>query len=536
MTTGDLQTASIDDDVDESTANRRLPIFEHRDRRIATMIVLFLLGVYLLTMGGHTYSVDGEIYLAGTRALAHGTTILDPEPDMDDIVFTVPNKNGNGTTAAPIGTLLLFLPGYVAGRIVSTPFPAESREAVLRLVYLSANSVMTALTGGLLYLLCRSLRASRRSAALLALAFGVGTWAWPHSQTDFSEPGTALMLTAATLAAVHWWRAPTLRKAALVGALAGSVVLTRSSTMLFVPVFLVVGLAFTQPEGAPSRVRQTIAFLVGGIIPALLFAVNAYIRFGSVLDNGYSNMSYATPIYEGFFGLFLSPGKGLLWYAPVCIVSFFALRRSFIASRRYVLFVAGIVVAHLAVYARFQIWSGENAYGPRYLIPVLPLFVALLAPVIDSGREWFRGVKVAAAIGFLVPALLGSTMYFNGVYWDQALAVTHNMDSTETLTPVQQYVAWDFQPRSSPLILHVRSIPDLFNNTIDRLQGQDGGITPLPVPYDERIHWYGRSVELDMWWAWWPTTGTSPWAYLFLLVPAGALIAAVLLLKKLRVP
>jgi len=158
----------------------------------------------------------------------------------------------------------------------------------------------------------------------------------------------------------------------------------------------------------------------------------------------------------------------------------------------------------------------------------------LIAPVIDSGREWLRGVKVAAVAGFLVPGLLGSTMYFNGVYWDQAFEVTKNMDSPGTLTSVQQYVAWNFQPRSSPLMLHVRSLPDLFTNTIDRLQGQPGGITPLPVPYDERIHWYSRSIELDMWWAWWPSTGSSSWAYLYLLVPAAALAGAACLLHRLR--
>ncbi len=536
MTTGDLHTAARDEDVDEPTASRRPRIFEDRDRRMATIIVLFLLGVYLLTMGGHTYSVDGEVYLAGTRALAHGTTILDPQPDMDDIIFPTLNKNGDGTTAAPIGTLLLFLPGYVLGRIASIPFPAASQEAVLRLVYLSANSVMTALTGGLLFLLCRSLRASRRAAALLAIAFGLGTWAWPHSQTDFSEPGTALMLTAAALASVHWWRTPTLRKAAVVGLLAGCAVLTRPSTMIFVPVFLAVGLTCAVPSGVPSRPRQTVAFLLGGLAPALLFAINAYVRFGSIVDNGYGKLSYATPVYEGIFGLFLSPGKGLLWYAPVCVVVVFALRRSFLANHRYAIFVAAIMATHLVVYARFQIWSGENAYGPRYLIPVLPLIVALLAPVIDSGREWLRGVKVAAVIGFLVPGVLGSTMYFNGVYWDQAFEVTKNMDSPGTLTSVQQYFTWNFQPRSSPLMLHVRSLPDLFNNTIDRLQGQAGGITPLPGPYDERIHWYARAIELDMWWAWWPTTGSAAGGYLFLLAPLGCLACAVVLFRRFRKP
>ena len=305
--------------------------------------------------------------------------------------------------------------------------------------------------------------------------------------------------------------------------------------MLFVPIFMAFGLTCPRQASGPSRGREAVAFLLGGLLPAVLFAVNAYVRFGSPLDNGYPNMRYTNPVYEGVFGLMLSPGKGLLWYAPVCIVSLFALRRSYLANRRYALLVASVMFAHLAIYSRFETWSGENAFGPRYLVPILPLLVALIAPVIDSGREWSRGVKVAALVGFVVPGLLGASMYFNGVYWDNLQAVTRSMDS-ESLTARQSHIAWNFQPRSSPLMQHLRSIPDLVSNTSDRLGGLEGGITPIPVPYEERIHWYARAIELDVWWAWWPTKNLSALAYLFLLVPVVSIALSARLSGPLRRP
>ena len=88
-------------------------------------------------------------------------------------------------------------------------------------------------------------------------------------------------------------------------------------------------------------------------------------------------------------------------------------------------------------------------------------------------------------------------------YIDNAYDVTKNMDSPGSLTAVQQYVAWDFQPRSSPLLLHVRSLPDLFRNTVDRLQGEPGGIKPIPAAPEDRINWYTNAINLDVWWAWW---------------------------------
>lgn len=526
---GPASTPSTDD-LDHSDDEAR-----HRDRRAAWAVGLLLVGVYWLTMGGHTYSVDGETYLAGTRALLHHTTVLQPSADLDGVVIAVSNKHDGLTTAAGIGTLLLFAPGYVLGRIASVPFPDSSKEEVVRLVYLAANPLMTAVTAALLLLLCRTLGASRRSSTLLALVFGLGTWAWPHGMTDFSEPGTAMLVTAATLAAIRWWRAPSVHRGAVVGLLAGCAGLTRPSTLLFVPILLLAGLTARSAErsGSRARAKELLAFCVGGVPPALLFAANAYLRFGSPLDNGYPNLAYSTPVYEGVFGLFLSSGKGLFWYAPICLVALFGLRRAYLAQRRFCVVVAAILALHLAVYSRFEIWSGENAYGPRYLIPVLPLLVALVAPVIDTGAQWVRGARIAGVVGFVVPGLLGSLLYFNGVYSVQQPEVLRNLQLT-TATPRQQYLAWNFQPRSSPLMLELRSIPDLIDNSWERIAGGEGGLTPIPVAYEERIHWYARAIELDTWWSWWSARDDAALGYVFLLAPAGALAVSARTFRRNR--
>ena len=80
----------------------------------------------------------------------------------------------------------------------------------------------------------------------------------------------------------------------------------------------------------------------------------------------------------------------------------------------------------------------------------------------------------------------------------------------------------------------MRSLPDLFSNTAERLRGNAGGIAPIPTAYEERIHWHARAVELDMWWAWWSTKSLSRWGYIFLLAPAVSLALSLQLLRKLR--
>src|SRR5207344_2913145 len=54
---------------------------------------------------------------------------------------------------------------------------------------------------------------------------------------------------------------------------------------------------------------------------ALAFhAANNFARFGTPLETGYgaqaSGAAYSTPLWVGLYGLLLSTGKGLAWFAP----------------------------------------------------------------------------------------------------------------------------------------------------------------------------------------------------------------------------
>lgn len=505
------------------------------DRRLAIVLVLCLIGVYWSTMGGHTYSIDDETYLAGAKSLVHRTTVMQPTPDIASTISLVPHKNGLGTTAAPVGTLALFAPGVVAGKVFSMAFDGQSREEAQRLIYLATNSVLTAVTAGLLFLLTLRLGASRRVGLLLSIAYSLGSWAWPHSKTGFSEPGTTLMVTGSILLLVKHWQTPTRWSPYWVGFLAGCSVLTRSSTLVFVPIL---GLACLAGLGR-INLRRTVAtgaiFGIGVFGPILVLVANSWLRFGKLFDSGYpaAVLNFTTPPAEGVFGLFLSPGKGLLWYAPICIVAVFGLRFSYNLQRRYTVTVLVLTLAHLAIYARFEFWSGEAAYGPRYLLPLLPAFIALLSPVLALGRHWMRGAMLATAVGIVFVGLLGGSMYFNAVYSRNIPQVASEIWETE---PGREeiYMAWQFYPRTSQMALYVRSVPQLINTISDRFADRDDGIGPIPAEYATRIFWYNNAIEPDYWWAWWARRGDSPLAYSLLIVPVLLWVGAWQILRSGR--
>jgi 4-amino-4-deoxy-L-arabinose transferase-like glycosyltransferase len=72
---------------------------------------------------------------------------------------------------------------------------------------LMVGPLVTALTGAVLYWTARRLGFRVEVAALAALAWGLGTLAWPYSRTLFTEPVAALGLSLALYGAFTFRRA-----------------------------------------------------------------------------------------------------------------------------------------------------------------------------------------------------------------------------------------------------------------------------------------------------------------------------------------
>jgi hypothetical protein len=115
-------------------------------------------------------------------------------------------------------------------------------------------------------------------------------------------------------------------------------------------------------------------------------------------------------------------------------------------------------------------------------------------------------------------------MYFNGVGWNEREEVAALQITDPTVS--ESFLPTDLIPRASQLVLHAESTSDLVSNTLDRISGGPGGITPLPPTFGERIYWYARAVEPDFWWAWWSAKGGPTAMYAFLVVPFGCLAVA----------
>jgi hypothetical protein len=111
---------------------------------------------------------------------------------------------------------------------------------------------------------------------------------------------------------------------------------------------------------------------------------------------------WTTPLAEGLLGVLVSPSRGLLVYSPVLVFALggvLLLRRAAHAGLMASLAV-GLGLS-LVLIAKYSVWWGGHAFGPRLATELLPALVLLLLPTVPW-LEARRGLRVAFAVLALV--------------------------------------------------------------------------------------------------------------------------------------
>lgn len=501
-------------------------------RKTALAVALLLFGVYALSSGGHTYSSDEEgMLLSARQMLGHGTPELPLSEDNVAVTPSVPGREGDPVGVSGLAQVVAMAPFLAVGQLVATTVPDAWGDYTVRLFTGFTNAAVTAVGVALFFLLCVELGASRRWSVLLALAYGLGTFAWPHAKTMFSEPVTVTLLLAAVLQAVRFRtrEATAARHAALTGVLLGAALFGRTSAAVLVPVVCVYVALI-----AWARARWTGVLPAGGLVALgavpmlLLLGVTNWWRFGSPFDLGYEKVPLDHPVHEGLYGLLLSPGKSVFLYAPVAAVgivaAFFARRE----RRAEVALVLAMAFANILFFARFVHWHGDHSWGPRYLVLSLPFLLVPLAAVTVSAR-WWRAVAVAGALG-VVSALLGTVMYFN-----QYFAVAESeLGSGIAPDGPRYWRSLHFDPYWSPLAGHARALDDVVRQGVD---GVEHGMPAKPFvgrasTTQYRYFWYFGPPSPDSW-IYWNRAMRGP-TRMLLLAPlqAAAVVGGAVLLRR----
>lgn len=451
---------------------------------------LLVLGATLVTVrGSFGGGQDEEIVFVSAANLLSGHGLALSAASLADIDAhtsiwedaVVPARDGRYYAVyGPLQTILA-VPLYALGQVAAGGDTGPARLAVQRWVG-AFNPLVTALTAALLTLWLRRLGCDQDVATAGGLGWALSGLAWPYAKTFLSEPLTALCYLLTILAAEQGRQDGRARWAWATGLAGAAAVLTRPHNIVLLPLL---GVPLVGSGTGRERIQRALAAAAPVVLAAGWWLWFNHYRFGAVLNFGYQagiQRDFALAnLPVGVVGQLVSPGRGLVWYVPwvlLALAGFGRLRR-----REPVLAWTCLtaVVGQLLFYSLRTTWWGNWCWGPRYLVPVLPLLAVLAAPALELPR-WRPWAWVLAALG-VVSAWAGLVVY-NGLYQDIVFKRPNGL--TELL----------WSPAWSPLVGHWRYLSAAY---LDLMLGQMLRVDPVVAIAGLVIRGAPASVGLWLW-------------------------------------
>lgn len=435
-----------------------------RGRLLALCLFALLFSIYLLTFSGTYHSSDEMSILGVTDSLARRGAV-----DIDLLRWMGKQQgdfgpDGHLYSNKGLGTTLAALPFYWLG--LQWDRIGNVQAGML------TSAVVTALTGALIYCFLRRLRFSDGTSLGTALAFGLGTMAWPYARYLFAESlaGLSLLWSAYSLHCFgdrRDWAAGLLAGLGL-----GLSLLTRLNTAIVVPFFVLLLLVnLYRHHGRRYRdwIRPLVIFVLPMLVALACTGWYNWVRFGSPWITGYQpEERFATSFFKGFYGLVLSPNKGLLWYNPLLLAALIAWPAFYRRHRDQALLIAAVVLGNVVFYSPWHLWWAGHSWGPRFLLTVVPLATLPLAPALEAATR-----RRPLAVGLGVLALLSIAVQLLGV------AVDFNLYLEDIYAELGLYhPATLYNPAYSPLL---RQIPYLRPQNLDLAWARGGSLDWLPL-------------------------------------------------------
>jgi hypothetical protein len=286
----------------------------------------------------------------------------------------------------PLQSVLL-TPLVGLGRLFGSLAGVDS-QLVGRFAAMALPALCTAGAATFCGVLARERGASVPHCVAVAVACALGTEALTYSRTLYAEPLASLCVVITV-----WGLAGDTRRRHVIGALGALACALAKAQLVFVGPAVGVALALHDRSWRPL-VRACAGTLVGG----LLYLAYNTIRFADPLRFG--NQARTLPLHRRGFSLpenmvhstvdlLVSPNGGLLFFAPLALVGVVALVRR---RDRLALACLGGCAGVLLLYTTNP---NGSFWGPRYLVPLLPL------ACVGLGTLRGRVAVAAVALGLL---------------------------------------------------------------------------------------------------------------------------------------
>jgi len=407
---------------------------------------LFLVGLTaflaaFVVQSGELGTSDTTHRLATTHSLWTSDPPVNPQEYPE---FGIHGRNGKLYAWYGIGQSLLMLPTDVVGTYVEKlpifddykddPSPRDI------IVSYSTNTIVCVLT----ILVCFRLlgqfafTTNQRIAGALALLFCT---TFLHYTQNMTENNYILLLTLTGLSFHYQWLRTGSRRALWIGSGAlGLNLLTRLTTgmdLLAVVLFALLTLGLSGTSRRELRARFAEYAKIALPVYLLFFALDRayqYARFGSFITTYLQEFGreqkmlhpglpaafpFETPFHVGFFGALFKPEKSVFLFDPLLgltlLLAALAWKRFQPEIRAYLIASLALTLAAISFYARYTDWSGDFAWGDRYVSTPVEIVAFLSVPLLmrhrrDVGQAVWRGGLVLVGVSAVVQ--LASVMFW----------------------------------------------------------------------------------------------------------------------------
>ena len=367
---------------------------------------------------------------------AHSFWTSEPPVEPQDYPeFGIHGRNGKLYGWYGIGQSLLMLPADVVGTYLERlpAFDGYDADPSVRDIFVSYTTDI--LISVLSALVCFRLLglfgfgAIEQISGVLALIFC--TTFLQYAQ-NMMENNYILLLTLTGLTFQYEWLLRLDRRALLIGSVAlGANLLTRLTTgMDIFAVFLFLALTswFSGARGWELRSRfgryATTALPVYAIF-MLLDRLYQYWRFGSFLNTYMSVFAreqkllnpglpgaypFETPFHVGFLGALFEPEKTIFLFDPLVVLAVLLCAMTWKCFRpeihAYLIAFGVLLLSYICFYATFTVWSGDFAWGDRYVSTAAQLVGFITVPLLMRHRAVLGRTSWTIGMGLIVASVL----------------------------------------------------------------------------------------------------------------------------------
>jgi hypothetical protein len=382
-----------------------------------------------VVQSGELGSSDTDHRLQAT----HSFWTSEPPVDSTDYPdFGIHGRNGKLYGWYGIGQSLLMLPADIVGTYVdrSPLFGDYDADPSVRDIFVSyTTNILICVLSALVCFRLHGLfgfSVNQRIAGVLALIFCTTLL---HYTQNMMENNYVLLLTITGLTFQYQWLRSGDARALLIGSLAlGQNLLTRLTTgmdLVAVLFFLALVSWFTGARGPELRSRFVRYMKTALPVYAIFILVDRlyqFYRFGSFFNTYMSVFAreqkilnpalppafpFETPFHVGFFGALFTPEKSIFLFDPLLILTVVlcavAWRQFQPEIRAYLIAIGALLLAYICFYATYTVWSGDFAWGDRYVSTTAQLFAFISVPLLmrhraEVGRMvWAIGMALIAA-------------------------------------------------------------------------------------------------------------------------------------------